>query len=521
MEDIIYNSLNYPILSLVTFLPLLGALFILVIRNEALIKWFALATTFGTFIVSLPIYKYFDKTTYKMQFVEDYSWITTWNINYRVGVDGISVLFIILVAILSILCVSVSWKAIQKKTKAFFVSILVLETAMIGIFISLNAFLFYLFWELTLIPMFLLIGVWGGPKRIYSAVKFVLFMVAGSVFMLVGIIILYHVGGKTFDILELSKVHYPVGLQLWLFLAFFAAFAVKMPMFPIHTWLPDAHTEAPTAGSVILAGILLKMGAYGFLRFSLPMFPDAVKLLFIPLLILSLTAIIYGAYVTLMQNDMKRLIAYSSVSHMGFVTLGIFTLNQTGIEGGILQMINHGIITGALFLCIGMIYERTHTRMIDDYGGLSKTVPVYMIFFTIFTLAAIGFPGMNAFIGEFLIIQGAFKANMIIAALSIIGIILGTTYMVWLYYRIGLNEINSITKPKLYDLELREIATLMPLVMLVLLIGFQPGIPLSYMHVSVEHLLEQVHISTEVVNYTIYDSIDIMVQNLKKYFIEG
>ena len=521
MEDVIYNSLNYPILSLVTFLPLLGALFILFIRNGALIKWFALATTFGTFIVSLPIYIYFDKTTYKMQFVEDYSWIATWNINYKVGVDGISVLFIILVAILSILCVTVSWKSIEHNIKGFFISLLVIETAMMGIFISLNAFLFYLFWELTLIPMFLLIGVWGGPKRIYSAVKFVLFMVAGSVFMLVGIIILYHVGGKTFDILALTKVNYPVGIQLWLFLAFFAAFAVKMPMFPIHTWLPDAHTEAPTAGSVILAGILLKMGAYGFLRFSLPMFPEAVKLLFMPLLILSLTAIIYGAYVTLMQNDMKRLIAYSSVSHMGFVTLGIFTLNQTGIEGSILQMINHGIITGALFLCIGMIYERTHTRMIDDYGGLSKTVPVYMIFFTIFTLAAIGFPGMNAFIGEFLIIQGAFKANMIIAALSIIGIILGTTYMVWLYYRIGLNEINSITKPKLYDLELREIATLMPLVVLVLLIGLQPGILLSYMHVSVEHLVEQVHISTEGINYTMYDSVDKILQYFKKYFIVG
>ena len=521
MEDVIYNSLNYPVLSLVTFLPLLGALFILFIRNEPLIKWFALATTFATFILSLPIYNYFDKTTYKMQFVEDYSWITTWNINYRVGVDGISVLFIILVAILSILCVTASWKAIQKQTKAFFVSILVLETAMIGIFISLNAFLFYLFWELTLIPMFLLIGVWGGPKRIYSAVKFVLFMVAGSVFMLVGIIILYHVGGKTFDILELSKVHYPVGLQLWLFLAFFAAFAVKMPMFPMHTWLPDAHTEAPTAGSVILAGILLKMGAYGFLRFSLPMFPNAAQILFSPLLILSVTAIIYGAYVTLMQNDMKRLIAYSSVSHMGFVTLGIFTLNQTGIEGGILQMINHGIITGALFLCIGMIYERTHTRMIEDYGGLSKTVPVFMIFFTIFTLAAIGLPGMNAFVGEFLIISGAFKANMMIAALSIIGIILGTFYMVWLYYRIGLNEINSNIKEKLYDLELREIITLMPLVALIFLIGLQPEVLLSYMHVSVENLLEQVHISQTFENFNMYDLVDTIIQNFNKYIFNG
>ena len=521
MEDIIYNNFDYPILSLITFLPLLGALFILVLRNEMLIKYFALATTFGTFITALPIYKYFDKTTHKMQFVEKYSWINVWDINYQVGVDGISVLFIILVAILSILCVSVSWKAIQQKTKEFFISLLVLETAMIGIFISLNAFLFYLFWELTLIPMFLLIGVWGGPKRIYSAVKFVLFMLAGSIFMLVGVIVLYHAGGKTFDILELTKINYPVGLQLWLFLAFFAAFAVKMPMFPIHTWLPDAHTEAPTAGSVILAGILLKMGAYGFLRFSLPMFPNAAQILFIPLLILSVTAIIYGAYVTLMQNDMKRLIAYSSVSHMGFVTLGIFTLNQAGIEGGILQMINHGIITGALFLCIGMIYERTHTRMIEDYGGLSKTVPVFMIFFTIFTLAAIGLPGMNAFVGEFLIISGTFKANMMIAALSIIGIILGTFYMVWLYYRIGLNEINSNIKEKLYDLELREIITLMPLVALIFLIGLQPEVLLSYMHVSVENLLEQVHISQTFENFNMYDLVDTIIQNFNKYILNG
>ena len=369
--------------------------------------------------------------------------------------------------------------------------------------------------------MFLLIGVWGGPKRIYSAVKFVLFMLAGSIFMLVGIIVLYHAGGKTFDILELTKINYPVGLQLWLFLAFFAAFAVKMPMFPIHTWLPDAHTEAPTAGSVILAGILLKMGAYGFLRFSLPMFPNAAQILHIPLLFLSVTAIIYGAYVTLMQNDMKRLIAYSSVSHMGFVTLGIFTLNQTGIEGGILQMINHGIITGALFLCIGMIYERTHTRMIEDYGGLSKTVPVFMIFFTIFTLAAIGLPGMNAFVGEFLIISGAFKANMMIAALSNIGIILGTFYMVWLYYRIGLNEINSNIKEKLYDLELREIITLMPLVALIFLIGLQPEVLLSYMHVSVENLLEQVHISQTFENFNMYDLVDMIIQNFNKYIFNG
>ena len=514
MEGIIINSLDFPVLTVTTFLPLAGALLILLIRNDILIKWIALVTTVATFIVSLPIYTHFDKTTYKMQFVEIHPWISAWNINYIVGVDGISVLFIILVTILSTLCVSVSWKSIQEKTKEFFISLLIMETAMIGVFVSLNIFLFYLFWELTLIPMFLLIGIWGGSNRIYATIKFVLFTLAGSVLMLVGIIVMYYAGGKTFDILTLSSTSYPHQLQVWLFLAFFAAFAVKMPMFPIHTWLPDAHTEAPTAGSVILAGVLLKMGAYGFLRFSLPMFPYAVKLLFLPLLILSVTAIIYGAYVTLMQNDMKRLIAYSSVSHMGFVTLGIFTLNQNGIEGGMLQMINHGIITGALFLCVGMIYERTHTRMIDDYGGLSKTVPVFVIFFTLFTLAAIGFPGMNAFVGEFLIISGAFKANMVIAAFSIIGVVLGVTYMIWLYYRIVLNEINPNTKSQLTDLDLREIITLIPLVILIFLIGLQPGILLSYMHVSVDHLLDQVNVES----LEVYDSITFFSRYLKEIF---
>ncbi len=516
MEDIIFNNLGFPVLTVTTFLPLAGALLILLIRNDVLIRWLALATTAATFMVSLPIYTHFDKTSYKMQFAEIHPWIPAWNINYTVGVDGISVLFIILVTILSILCVSVSWKAIQKKTKEFFVSLLIMETAMIGVFVSLNIFLFYLFWELTLIPMFLLIGVWGGSNRIYATIKFVLFTLAGSVLMLVGIIVLYYAGGKTFDILHLSSASYPPHLQLWLFFAFFSAFAVKMPMFPIHTWLPDAHTEAPTAGSVLLAGVLIKMGAYGFLRFSLPMFPYAVKMLFIPLLALSVTAIIYGAYVTLMQSDMKRLIAYSSVSHMGFVTLGIFTLNQNGIEGGILQMINHGVITGALFLCVGMIYERTHTRMIEDYGGLFKTVPIFVVFFGIFTLAAIGFPGMNAFVGEFLIISGAFKANILIAALSILGIVLGVVYMVWLYYRVALNEINPNTRSQLTDLDLREITTLIPLVVLVFFIGLQPGVLLSYMHVSVEHLIEHVNATLPIDNLEVYDPVSLFAQYLKE-----
>ena len=518
MEGIILNELDYPVLTVITFLPLAGALVILLLKNAGAIRWLALATTVATFILALPVFAHFDKTTYAMQFVEIHPWIPAWSITYKVGVDGISVLFVFLAAILSILCVTVSWKAIETKTKGFFVSLLIMETAMIGVFVSLNAFLFYLFWELTLIPMFLLIGVWGGKNRLYASIKFVIFMAAGSVFMLVGIIVLYHAGGKTFDIVALSRVSYPAELQMGLFLAFFLAFAVKMPMFPIHTWLPDAHTEAPTAGSIILAGILLKMGGYGFLRFSLPMFPHAVNTLFIPLLVLSVTAIIYGAYVTLMQNDMKRLIAYSSVSHMGFVTLGIFTLNQTGVEGGILQMINHGIITGALFLCVGMIYERTHSRMIDDYGGLFKTVPVFTVFFAIFTLAAIGFPGMNAFVGEFLIISGAFKANMIIAAFSILGVVLGVCYMVWLYYRIAMNEVNPSTESRLFDLDFREIATLVPLVVLVFFIGVQPGVLLSYMHVSVAHLLEQVNSTVSVENFNLHDSASLIVQYVKAVF---
>jgi NADH-quinone oxidoreductase subunit M len=514
MENFLLNK----ILTFTTFLPLLGAFMILLVNRNQLIRWLALITTVTTLIVSLPIYLLFDKTTYKMQFVEVHAWIPQWDITYKVGVDGISVLFIILTSLLSILCVTVSWRAIENKAKEFFISLLVMETAMIGLFVSLNFFLFYLFWEIMLIPMFLLIGVWGGPNRIYAAIKFVLFTLAGSVLMLIGIIVLYYAGGKTLDILTLTKLHYPVGLQYWLFLGFFAAFAVKVPMFPVHTWLPDAHTEAPTAGSVILAGILLKMGAYGFLRFSLPMFPDATRAFIIPMLILSLTAIIYGAYVTLMQKDIKRLIAYSSVSHMGFVTLGIFTLNQTGLEGGILQMINHGVVTGALFLCVGIIYERTHTREISDYGGLSKSVPIYATFFAIFTLAAIGFPGMNAFIGEFLIISGAFKMKMILGAVSIWGVILGVAYMVWLYYRIVLNEINPNTEHYLTDMNLREVLTLIPLVFLVFLIGLKPEVLLSYMHTSVEHLVEQVRAGGGQDTLILYSSVESIANFIKGIF---
>ncbi len=492
MEDMILNNLSYPVLSITIFLPLAGALIILLLRNAGAIRWTAFLTTTATLIVSLPLYIHFDKTTYKMQFVESYPWIPEWNLNYTVGVDGISILFVFLSTLISILCVLVSWKSIQEKIKLFYMAILLIQTAMTGVFAAVDLFLFYIFWEAMLIPMFLLIGIWGSSNRVYAAVKFVLFTLAGSVLMLVGIIALYHAGGKTFNILELARVHYPFDLQIWLFLAFFAAFAVKVPMFPVHTWLPDAHTEAPTAGSVILAGILLKMGAYGFLRLSMPLFPDAVKTFFIPMLILSVIAIIYGAFVTMMQKDIKRLIAYSSVSHMGFVTLGIFSLNQTGMEGGILQMINHGIVTGALFMCIGIVYERTHTRLIEDYGGLARAMPIFTVFFTIFVLAGSGFPGMNYFIGEFLILSGAFKTSMLLGAVSILGIVLGAAYMSWLYYRIVLKKTNNAEMTdKLYDMNAREILMFAPLIILVFYIGVQPHVPLSYMQVSVEHLLER------------------------------
>jgi NADH-quinone oxidoreductase subunit M len=482
---------GYPLLTVVTFLPLLGGVVLLVLRSERLIRWASLLVTVATLVLAAPLLTDFDKSTHLMQFVEERPWIPGWGIDYRVGVDGISVLFVVLAALLSVLCVAVSWRAITRSVKEFFLALLIMETAMIGVFVSLNLFLFYLFWELMLIPMFLLIGVWGGENRVYAAIKFVLFTLAGSVFMLVGIIVLYHSAGGTLDLVALADARLPARLQLWLFGAFFAAFAVKVPMFPLHTWLPDAHTEAPTAGSVILAGILLKMGAYGFLRLCLPVLPDATRALMVPMLVLSVAAIIYGAYVTLTQNDLKRLIAYSSVSHMGFVTLGIFTLNRTGVEGGILQMINHGIVTGALFLCVGIIYERTHSRMIADYGGLSRIAPLYATFFGVFTLSAIGMPGMNTFIGEFLIISSAFTTRAVYGVGAVFGVLLGVTYMCWLFYRVVLRELGPQVEGKVFDLDLREVLVLVPLVVLVILIGVQPGLVLSYTQTSVEHLLAQ------------------------------
>ena len=477
-------------LTATTFLPVVGAVVILLVGSERLARWIALAATVATLAVSVPLYRDFDKASSALQFVESRDWIPSWNIAYSMGVDGISLPFIFLSSVLSVLCIGASWSAIQRRVREFYAALLVAETAMIGLFAASNLFVFYIFWELMIVPLFLLIGGWGGPGRVYAAVKFLLFTLAGSVLMLVGMVALYHTFG-TLDFRALAQAGPSLqpGHQAWLFAAFLAAFAVKVPMFPVHTWLPDAHTEAPTAGSVILAGILLKMGAYGFLRVSLPILPDAVQLFVGPMLVISAIAIVYGAYVTLVQTDVKRLIAFSSVSHMGFVTLGIFTLDRNGVEGAVLQMINHGVISAALFLCVGMIYERTHTREIKDYGGVAKTAPVYSTFLALFCLAAAGFPGLNSFVGEFLIVGAAFRTQAWLGAMAVWGVVLGTTYLVWLFYRMVMGEMNPGLEGLKLELNAREVATLAPLAVMALWLGLYPELVLSYLHAPVAELL--------------------------------
>jgi NADH-quinone oxidoreductase subunit M len=480
----------YPVLTATTFLPLAGAVFIVLSGSERFARWIALATTLVTLVVSAPLYGSFDKSSAALQFVESAVWIPSWNINYGMGVDGISLPFIFLASLLSVLCVGASWTAIRTRLREFYALLLVIETAMIGLFAASNLFLFFIFWELILVPMFLLIGVWGGPGRVYASIKFLIFTLSGSVLMLVGTIAIYRTFGTLeFNSLALAKASIPPGQQGWLFAAFLAAFAVKVPMFPVHTWLPNAHTEAPTAGSVILAGILLKMGAYGFLRVSIPILPQGVQLFLKPLLIISAVAILYGAYVTLAQTDVKRLIAYSSVSHMGFVTLGIFTLNRNGMEGAILQMFNHGIISAALFMCVGMIYERTHSREIKDYGGVSTAAPAYSTLLALFCLAAAGTPGLNAFIGEFLILGGAFETQPWLGAMAVWGVALGATYMIWLYYRVAMGKLNPALADIKLELSGREVATLAPLAILALCLGLYPEVVLSYLRPPVARLL--------------------------------
>ena len=494
MTDVMMHAGAFPWLTAIVFLPLLGILMLFAVgrSRDRTMKWIAFLVTGADFLLSLPLWFLFDRSVPGMQFAERTNWISVPPIQYSLGVDGISLPLLLMTTFLMPLCVMCSWTAIQTRVREYLTVLLVMETAMLGVFVALDFVLFYIFWEAMLIPMYLLIGVWGGPNRLYAAIKFFLYTLAGSVLLLVAILVLYFQGGHTFDILVLTRGEYAPSLQSWLFWALFAAFAVKVPMFPFHTWLPDAHVEAPTAGSVILASVLLKMGAYGFLRFSAPMLPDATAL-FTPVMVtLSLIAIIYGAYMALAQSDLKKLIAYSSVSHMGFVTLGIFILNAQSIEGAVMQMVNHGITTGALFLCVGAIYQRTHSRQMADNTGLAGPMPRYATLLVLFSLSSLGLPGTNSFVGEFLVLAGAFFWSKGVAAVASLGIILAAAYLLYMVQRVVFGEAVASPKEPLRDLNWCEMAMLAPLVVLVFWIGLFPNGLLSVMHAGVNQLIEQV-----------------------------
>jgi len=488
---------SFPILSLLTFLPLVGGFFILTIRgdNKVVIRnarYVALWTSLINFLLSLFIWINFDPNTSDFQFVEFKIWMPSLNINYKMGIDGISMLFVLLTTLLTPLCVLASWENVQLRVKEYMIAFLVLESFIIGMFCAMDLLLFYIFFEAVLIPMFLIIGIWGGPGRVYASFKFFLYTLAGSVLMLLAILAMYIDAGTT-DIISLSLHRFPVSLQIWLWLAFFASFAVKIPMWPVHTWLPDAHVEAPTAGSVMLAAILLKFGGYGFLRFSLPMFPEA-SVMFTPLIyILSIIAIIYTSLVALVQEDMKKLIAYSSVAHMGFVTIGVFTLTTQGIEGSIFQMLAHGVISAALFLIVGVVYDRMHSRDISAYGGLAHTMPSYALIFMLFMFASVGLPGTAGFIGEFLILIGIFQVNTLVAALATTGLVLSAAYMLYLYRRVVFGALTKKNLIAIVDMNLREKVVFAPLIILVFWMGVYPNPLLDVMHVSVENLLNQVN----------------------------
>jgi len=484
--------MDFPILSSLILLPILGALFIFFSKSRSnthlTIKYLALFVSFANFILSLYLWYLFDPSTYEFQFLEERSWIKGF-INYKVGIDGISILFIILTTFIASLCVVSVNNTIKIRLKDFLIAILVMESLMIGVFCSLDLVVFYLFFEGGLIPMFLIIGIWGGEKRVYSAFKFFLYTLLGSVLMLIAIISIYWITGTT-DVTYLYSIGIDENYQYLLWLAFFSSFAVKTPMWPVHTWLPDAHVEAPTAGSVLLAAILLKMAGYGFIRFSVGLFPIASEY-FVPFIyFLSLVAIIYTSFVALMQEDMKKLIAYSSVAHMGFVTLGIFTFTQQGLEGSIFQMISHGLVSAALFLSVGVIYERTHTRLISNYGGLVSVMPKYSVVLMVFTLGAIGLPGTSGFIGEFLILVGTFKKSFLVATIASLGVILAAAYMLWLYKRIIFGEILKNELKKMMDLNKSEIFVLSSLVFPIILFGFYPEPLLSTIEISIENLIE-------------------------------
>ncbi len=489
--------LDFPILSVLILLPLFGAVALLLSNNtdtqqqDTNVKVVALWTSLATLFVSLIMLFNFDHSTAAMQFVEKYTWIETFNAFYHVGVDGISVLFVVLTALLTPLCILASWKGITKNVKSFMAAFLALEAFVIGVFCALDFLLFYIFWEAMLIPMFLIIGIWGGENRVYAAMKFFLYTFVGSVLMLIAMIYLYGAAGGSFDIQAMSTLSLPLAVQIPLWLALFAAFAVKVPMWPFHTWLPDAHVQAPTAGSVILAGVLLKMGAYGFLRFSLPILPDASAYFAPMMMTLSVIAIIYAALVAFAQTDIKKLIAYSSVSHMGFVTLGIFAGTQEAVEGAILQMVNHGIVSSALFMLVGVIYDRMHTRDLSRFGGLVNRMPVYAAVMMLFTMASVGLPGTNSFVGEFLILVGSYPVAQKYVVLATMGVLFGAIYMLWLYRKMVFGEAVHTDVRKLTDMNRREIAMFIPLILLVLWIGLAPNFTLDFMGTSVEKLIAQ------------------------------
>ncbi|MBV8568691.1 MAG: NADH-quinone oxidoreductase subunit M [Methylobacteriaceae bacterium] len=483
---------GFGILTGVIFLPLVGVLFILLLRgadaatlNNA--RWVALITTTVTFILALWAWAGFDPANAGFQLVEARSWFSN-KIIYKLGIDGMSIPFVVLTTFLMPFCIIASWRPIRVRVKEYLIAFLVLETLMVGVFCALDLVLFYLFFEGGLIPMFLIIGIWGGKRRIYASFKFFLYTLLGSLLMLVAIMAMYWVAGTT-DIEVLLKTHFDPGMQKWLFLAFLASFAVKLPMWPVHTWLPDAHVEAPTAGSVILAGVLLKMGGYGFIRFSLPMFPEA-SAYFAPLIYaLSIIAIIYTALVALVQEDMKKLIAYSSVAHMGFVTMGIFTMTPQGVQGAIFQMVSHGLVSAALFLCVGVVYDRMHTREIAAYGGLVNRMPLYAVAFMVFTLANIGLPGTSGFIGEFLTLIGAFKVNSRVALFATIGTILSAAYALYLYRRVIFGKLEKPSLSGILDLSAPEIVVLAPLMVLTVFYGVHPAPILDACAAAVDHLI--------------------------------
>jgi len=473
------NVAGFPLLSLLTFLPLVGGAVIMAIRGseEAVAsnaRWTALWTSLIVFALSLVLWFRFDTSSAGFQFVEEAAWLPEWGISYKMGVDGISVLFVLLATALTPICILASWESIGTRVREFMFAFLVLETMMVGMFAALDFVVFYMFFEGVLIPMYLIIGVWGGPRRVYAAIKFFLYTLAGSVLMLLALLAMWYAAGST-DIEHLMRHQFAPAMQTWLFLAFFASFAVKVPMWPVHTWLPDAHVEAPTAGSVILAGVLLKMGAYGFLRFSVPMLPDATATFAPMVFALSVVAVIYTSLVALAQTDMKKLIAYSSVAHMGVVTIGIFTVNEQGISGALFQMLAHGVVSGALFLCVGVVYDRIHSREIERYGGLADRMPKYALAFMLFSMASIGLPGTAGFVGEFLVLVGAFKVSFWLALLGSMGMILGAVYMLFLYRRVLFGRITRDDLKSILDLSPREIAVFAPLVVVTLWMGIYPS----------------------------------------------